>query len=151
MASALAQFLREKKQKADEEGSNVDWQQRRAQWLQSVRRLYGTIEEWLGDLKADGTVGISYRTIAMSEDQVGAYEADCMCIQVGQDRIVLEPLGTVIVGANGRVDVKGSNGDVTLLEPDWDDWQIAVRTPRLSYLPLTEESFADVLEQIMAE
>lgn len=151
MSVTLSQFLREKKLRSEEESGKIDWDAWRDQWLQSVRRLYETIEEWLHDLKEDGTVTISYQTRSLSEEHVGEYETECMVIHVGSERIALEPLGTIIVGAYGRIDLRGSNGNVMLVEPEWKDWQIATRTPRLTKIPLTEESFTDVLKGIMGE
>ena len=150
MTSALSQFLREKKHRADEGVSRADWQKRKDRWLQSLRHLYDTIEGWLGDLKSDGTLTIAYEPIDMSEEHIGQYEAKSMSIRVGQESVVLEPLGTIVFGANGRVDVRSSSGYAMFVEREWDEWEIADRRPELVFCPLTEDSFAEVLKQIMA-
>ncbi len=153
MRGCLTEFLRERKRRADEEHGKVDWDERRRRWLESLRSLYETIEEWLGELEEQGTVSVSYEAKTLGEEDIGTYEADVMVIEVGPERILLEPVGTQVLGARGRVDVRssGSIEHAMLVETEWDDWQIAVRTPRVTYYPLTEEAFTDVLREVMAE
>jgi hypothetical protein len=153
MRGCLTEFLRERKRRADEEHAKVDWDDRRRRWLDSLGSLYKTIEGWLGELKQQGTVSVSYEARTLVEEDMGSYEADAMVIEVGPERILLEPVGTQVVGARGRVDVKSSSSieHATVVETEWDAWQIAVRTPRVTYYPLTEEAFTDVLREVMAE
>ena len=151
MSGTLDQFLRDKKEKIEEESPPVDWDARRIQWLDSLNHLYGVIDDWLSELKEDGTVTVSTEPKTLEEEDLGCYEANSLVIKVGPAKVTLEPLGTVILGAYGRIDIKGSKGSVMLVEPEWNDWQIAIRTPRLKTVPLTEDSFTDVLKEIMGE
>jgi hypothetical protein len=63
-------------------------------------------------------------------------------------RIEFYPKGTLIVGAEGRVDVRGPKAMRTLVLTD-GGWSVVERSPRLRMLPFNEDSFQDMLQEVM--
>ena len=55
---------------------------------------------------------MTYRGKTISEDPIGSYPVEEMHIQIKNKEVVLDPIGTNIIGAKGRVDMKGSAGIV---------------------------------------
>ena len=92
----------------------------------------------------------------LSEEHVGAYAANALVLTFTNEAIVLEPKGTLIVGARGRVDVfqRGARGSQVVMfilggpkeAPEWTIWP--TRDPR-SRLPLDEHNFKALLESLL--
>jgi hypothetical protein len=151
---SLKDFFRVKKTESELTRKNIDWEAKKEIWLSSIDKLYHDISRWLTPSLEENLVEIKYEKTLISEDNMNAYSLNNMTIQVGFERVLLKPKGMMIMGALGRVDMIGENGTVWLLllnEPSEQDfeWYLAVRTVRQKYWPLTEESFADALKQVM--
>ena len=87
--------------------------------------------------------------MSVTEEHIGSYRIETLVIKVGDDRVVLTPVGTLILGSYGRVDIKGSAAEGMLVaDGDWN-WSIVNRTPKRTLVPLTEESFLMLLQQVM--
>lgn len=55
-----------------------------------------------------------------------------------------------MAGFAGRADVWGDRGEATLVRQPGDRWMlVASRTPTLRLVPLTEESFLELLRSVM--
>jgi hypothetical protein len=145
---SLEDFLR-RKHEAAEEGDRVDWPARVQKWQRAISELYSQIEAWLLPSINAHHVELVRTPVRLNEERIGSYDTDSLAIVVGPERVYLEPRGTLIVGASGRVDVRGSNGEAMLvLDAEWH-WNIGRRDPKPSRLPLSEESFAELLRQVM--
>ena len=122
---------------AKKDRGQVDWNAQRDRWLAALGTLYQQIEAWLAPLREQGLVSSKRIPVQLSEENIGAYTAPELVLEFGTEAIVLEPRGTLIVGARGRVDVfrRGSRSDQIMLilsdseqGPRWDIWP--TRDPR---------------------
>lgn len=52
---------------------------------------------------------------AIYEGQLGDYEVESLLIKVGSERVEFDPVGTLVIAARGRVDIKGANGKAMLV------------------------------------
>jgi hypothetical protein len=84
----------------------VDWQAEKNTWLHHLELLYAEVIGYLKPYESSG-VTVNLRPIELSEDYIGRYSADAMDITIGGKTITLEPVGTLIVGSKGRVEVVG--------------------------------------------
>lgn len=50
----------------------------------------------------------------MNEENIGVYSAKRLAIIIGAQEIVFTPIGTLLIGSKGRVDVEGSAGNSRL-------------------------------------
>lgn len=112
--------------------------------------------------------------VTLVEENIGNYQAPMTTITIGNILVKLEPIGTLLIGARGRVDMKGpkgiarlvivpkeSNGPSVRVEvilpgqtpspraelppvSEWV-WKLASSPPRITYTDLTKESFLDAL------
>ena len=147
-SDSLEGFFRDKHEKAVKEG-NFDWTRRLDAWHMAVHKLYDSIGTWLAPSINAHHVEVTRESVSLTEERIGSYRIDALNIKVGDDRVSLVPVGTLILGGNGRVDVKGSAAEgMLVVDVDWN-WSIVNRTPKRTLVPLTEESFLALLQQVM--
>src|SRR5260370_37560243 len=79
-------------------------------WLRSLTDLHKKVESYLQKWIEAGGIEIQYRQIALNEEFCGAYEAPMMLIGIGTKQVELRPIGTMLIGSRGRVDVIGTSG-----------------------------------------
>jgi hypothetical protein len=85
----------------------IDWAKQRDEWLQHLRQLYDQIETFLAEYLESGEIKRDYRDITLNEENIGSYKARQMVLNIGRQEITLTPIGTLLIGAKGRVDVVG--------------------------------------------
>lgn len=148
---SLQEFFRAKKAKA--EPGETDWGAVKTAWVRAIGNLYRKIvDEYLAEPRKSGLVKVSYSDKVMAEDFLGEYIVRELVLQVGDEKAVFSPKGRNIVGAAGRVDLRGDMGEVTLVLQPEDRWCIvASRTPTLKLIPLNEESLLSALKRVMRQ
>jgi hypothetical protein len=92
----------------------VDWAGQRDEWLRYLEGLYAQIESFLKTYLSAGQVRCEYRQINLNEDDIGSYTANQMVLHIGQQEITFTPVGTMLIGMKGRVDVLGTAGEARL-------------------------------------
>ena len=151
MGNQLADFLRARKeQTANQE---IDWQAKKDRWVHSVERLYDLVKEMLGDSIASKDVEIRTFNTEVSEDFVDPYDIPVLEIKVGNERVEFLPKGLTVIGASGRVDIRGKRDSVTLVKDNQDvnsRWTVILqRVPSLRTAPFDRESLQYALERVM--
>ena len=154
----LSEFFREKQAKA--KPADADWLAKRDAWISAVERLYDTIEKtYLAETKSAVKVDRSRRK-EITEPYIGAYSISEMALAVGEELVVFSPKGVNLVGAAGRVDVRGDRGEAMIVRQPGDRWSLVVsRTPSLRLVPITgdnaspvkggDEALLDLLRSVM--
>jgi hypothetical protein len=163
----LQAFINTKKQIVEK--VTTDWNQVKKEWLKKLDELYKNIEDWLKDFD---TIKIHYSDIELNEENIGIYSAKKMIIIISDEQVSLEPIGTLIIGAKGRVDMTGKNGKVRIvlvpkdskgpsikvsisvgdkkekdkltIPKEWS-WKLSTQPPVIKYIELDSDSFSDAL------
>jgi hypothetical protein len=152
MGDQLVDFFRSRKEHAAA-GPQIDWQAKKDSWIRSVEGLYKLIEEMLRDSIAAKDVLVSRTDIEVTEDFVGTYSIPALELSVGNERVEFRPKGITVIGAEGRLDIRGQRDSVTLLKDAANadgGWTIVLqRVPRVITVELDRESLRDVLERVM--
>jgi len=148
--SDLEEFLRSKAEPhaRPQVQPEIDWEGRKKQWLKNIADLHALIRKWLAPLQREGVLSLQTKRIKLQEEQVGSYEADALWIFVGKHEVALVPMGTFIVGAQGRIDIRSTTAARTIIFND-GKWSLIERTPKLKFLPFNESSFRDALSEVM--
>lgn len=143
----LREFFRAKRQQG--QPADIDWGQKRDAWIQAVEQLFHAIEhDYLGGVASEVHFARSPKVV--TEQFIGRYELEELTLQAGDELVVFSPKGANIVGAKGRIDVRGERGDATLVWRGENRWSlVASRTPTLRLLDLNAESFGEMLRGIM--
>ncbi len=103
------------KRKTEQVQDDIDWAKEKADWLRELDALYARMEEHLRPYTQAGEIRIERTPVQLTEDHLGTYEADKLTFKIGRDRIVAKPIGTLLIGARGRVDLSGPRKTVKIV------------------------------------
>lgn len=172
----LQEFISTKSK--NEEDKEVDWEERKNDWIKSVENLYSNMEKWVKPLIDKGQIEIKHTNVTLNEEYIGEYGLKNMQIFISNEKIELIPVGTLIIGSHGRIDMIGKNGKMRLLlvnknaksisvistesdatyekENNLEDkeeielvWKIATSPPNIKLLSLNDDSFSDILLEMI--
>jgi hypothetical protein len=92
---------------------DIETKHRVDEYLQRLHDLYAQVRGWL----ADQPVILAEKSVAITEMLPGQYQAPSLEVvsQTGAPVAVLQPIGSWIIGALGRVDLSGTNDTAVLL------------------------------------
>ena len=168
-------FVRSQQPRKGEDA--VDWDLRRDEWLAYLDSLYADIQKFLKDFIEDGTISVSFLDVPLTEENIGAYVARSMQIKIGLRTVTLTPIGTLLIGTKGRVDIIGTAGRSRLILADKDTtsarqmvtvtvghgsfpadppprkpvnwvWKIVSAPPQIHFSELNEDTFLQVLMEV---
>lgn len=80
-----------------------------------VNSLYADIDSWLSEGLDSGKIKTGVVPITITEEKLGSYIVDEKWIQIGNARIQLHPIGTILIGTNARVDMTFGSQDVMII------------------------------------
>jgi len=106
--NAFAEFVAS--QQPTPEETEIDWGAERDQFLRELRVLHERIGGFLKEFVENGSISYKFNDVSLTEDDLGTYSAPRMDIKIGRKTIYLEPMGTLLIGMKGRVDVVGPAG-----------------------------------------
>jgi hypothetical protein len=137
-------------------------------WPRRVQELLTQIGQWIGPLVESGSLRYDRKKVLLHEEALAAYEAEAASIRLGGKTLRIDPVGTYLIGAFGRIDVTGPIGKVVwlLLGSDIESaaWHIAhpvaaagprplrapsTRAMRATFEPLTKESFEQLFVDLL--
>jgi hypothetical protein len=151
MNSDLNNLLQKKQQAASSSGS-INWDDRRDKYLADIASLYAQVERILAKPIKQKVVTIQRREKKLTENYIGTYSVEDLILLIGNEQVRFSPRGRNVVGANGRIDVLGERGEVSLIVQPGSRWGfVQSRQPTLRIVPFDEASFADVLKIVMRD
>lgn len=104
-----------KRQQVEEgEKAGFDPKQQLREWLEYLKALYEQIEGYLHTYVESGTAKITLRDIQLNEEFAGDYKAPELILTIGRSTVTFTPIGTMLIGFKGRVDVQGPLGKARL-------------------------------------
>lgn len=145
--------LRARKEKERENA--VDWEKLRSEWIVDVSDLISKVQQWLAPGVVDELVNIEQVPARISEEHLGTYAAPALRIEMaGGDVVLFEPVGALIIGAMGRIDLSCGPKRATILRTKPGEWKFKaslVPTGRSGpgYIDVTEETFTEALRELI--
>ena len=116
----FSEFLKKKQERATL-AKKIDWRGRRRIWVNRLEKLLQEITNtWLYSYESEGLLEAQIDKIAIREEVMGEwglYDAPRMTIKMASETVTLTPVGMVIFGGLGRVDMVGPLGKRQLLPP----------------------------------
>jgi hypothetical protein len=114
------------------------------EWKAEIETLYSRIEGWLSEMKDPPR--ITRRPITINERISGPYSVDELFIEGESGQLAVRPVARWVLGADGRVDLIGTEGPEMLIRlRERDGWYyLAPRFPFVGTAdlrPLDGESF----------
>jgi hypothetical protein len=113
VAQDFAKFVASQQNVDDD--APIDWTKIREKWLANLDWLHHRVIEFLQKFVTAGSISYSFADVTLTEENLGTYSAKRMEIRIGRQHVRLEPIGTLLIGGKGRVDVIGSAGTAQLL------------------------------------
>lgn len=173
------EFERYLKQQSSTAELVIDWDTQKDEWLNHLAQFYKRVEDFLQKYVTSGDISLKYQEKTINEDPIGSYPVKELHIRIKNKGVVLDPIGTNIIGAKGRVDMKGSAGIVKFVlvpknsaapglkitmggqpvlkeietkeETRSIEWKIATPPPRIKYIEVNGDSFFDSLMEVIDE
>jgi hypothetical protein len=144
----LKDFLLSRQQNAH--ANEIDWGERRRQWLDAVERLYQKVTgELLAESIAQRLVTVSRVGKEIEEEYLGKYWVRELNLDISGETVRFSPKGLNIMGAKGRVDLVGDLDAVTLLLEPAGHWSVVLsRVPR-HVVALDGKTLAEALRRVM--
>ncbi|MFL1909442.1 hypothetical protein [Plesiomonas shigelloides] len=105
--SDLKRLIEEKKNTAVSDAELFDPQLEISEFVEHLNRLYSLVEESIRTLLDDGLIAVSRHETSIEEESLGVYPAPCLVLSINSDKVTFTPIGTMLIGCKGRVDVKG--------------------------------------------
>jgi hypothetical protein len=128
----------------------VNWMKRKEYWLSSISKLYSAIKtRWLHDYIKQNKIVVRQEEITLQEDFFGTYQTNQIIITIGSRILILKPIGGIISGAYGRIDIKGTKGTINLILNESAQWEYKVKTPFVEYIILDKHAFLEIIEELM--
>ncbi len=147
MKESFTEFLQKKK---EENSAPIDWQGRKNNWLNSIEKLYTDIRKWLKPFEEQGFLKImDNKEIELNEEYIGKYKTKRLDIYLGNDIISLRPKGTFLLGACGRIDMRGTKGEILIVQNDWNIWKFVQPNSRLETWDVNAESLKKIIQELV--
>ena len=144
----------DKQVKLKQTEKTVDWNLKRDKWLNNLTNFYNQINIFLEEYVSKNKIKCIPENISIFEDNIGNYTAKSLNIEMGNRKAKLQPIGTNVICAKGRVDLIGPNGKVKFVlvnkNPEKSDleWEIATPPPQIEYIDLKQDTFLDALMEV---
>jgi hypothetical protein len=94
---------------------DINWVKEKEEWLTFIKQFYDSIERWLKPYSEKGQLSYEYEKITLTEEDIGSYEVNVMKIIFAGQHIKLMPIGTLLIGTKGRIDMEGARGRVQFM------------------------------------
>lgn len=91
-----------------------DPQQQLTEWQSYLNQLYADINTYLEPYLGSGQALVEYEPVELNEDFSGPYTVRQMNLRIGGSTVLFKPVGTMLIGSKGRVDVQGPRGTARL-------------------------------------
>lgn len=101
------EFVRRQRELSSQEVAPFDSKKELAFWLESLETLYSDMESFLRDYVQSGSISLQRQDMILREDFSGEYHAAQILIKIGSKQIKVVPIGTMLIGSRGRVDIIG--------------------------------------------
>ncbi len=154
MASKKLAKVIKKLREIEEQEGQVDYAAVSKEWEEDLDSLMQKIDMWLSDFVKNGLVEIFKETVSISEKGLGEYFAPVRKIRLPDSRVItVIPVGRIVLGAGGRVDLDSGPMKAVLLRFGPGDWRVQVKpggSRKATYEILTEDSFSDIIEELIS-
>lgn len=95
------------KQRTDRAKQFANYEETLATWQHELGSLYDIMEGYLKNYTESGQIRTERRSVQLTEDYLGSYEAQALAVLIGNDEVIAQPVGALVIGSSGRVDLSG--------------------------------------------
>ncbi len=150
--------------------NKIDWEKQKKEWLDHINDFYEKIEILLADYITQNKVEIVYDDMKLTEQYIGEYNSKRLSLKMLDQEVTFTPVGTLMIGSKGRIDMEGSLGKVRFLLADREqnniavrtrlreknndeiiwEWRIATYPSKINLFEINEDTFYDALMEVIS-
>jgi hypothetical protein len=114
------EFVRRQQLSAHEQEESIPFDpvKQLEEWRNYLDALYTDVQRYLDDYVKNGSISVNFEDKELFEEFSGRYVVQSMSVRIGLQEIKLDPIGTMLIGSKGRVDVIGRAGTARLTLAD---------------------------------
>ena len=177
-AGTFDDFVKQRTDQARQSTEVLNREETLADWRRELEDLYSAMEVYLQSYTESGQITIKRRSVELTEDYLGTYDAEALAMSIGNDEIIAQPVGTLLIGSSGRVDLTGPRKTLRMVllekggpamtitiagddrpietsghslvrgEVDHRGWYFATRPPAVTVTAFDEDSFRDAIMDV---
>lgn len=145
--ATFEQFLNDNASKKQKEEEKFNPEKEKQEWLGFIEIFYDQIKNWLKPFIDDGRMSINFVPKNITEEYIGTYSVENMDVMFVGQKLTFEPIGTLLIGTKGRIDLIGPKGSVQFILVDQDSTELKVRVSiRSASDPAPEEEPSKKIE-----
>lgn len=126
VASTFDEFVKQRTTRARQCAEALNSGETLDAWLRELDALYSAMQEYLKSYIDSGEITIERRPVQLTEDYLGTYDADALFLCIGDDEVIAKPVGTLLIGSRGRVDLSGPRKTLRMVLLDNDSPAIKI-------------------------
>jgi len=111
----------------------INWEEKKSFFIEKVEEFYNIIDKYLEPYK--DKIEIKDSEIIINEEKLGSYKVKKRVLTIKNAIVEFIPVGTILIGALGRIDMEGPNGIVKY-----------VLVPEISNAPKIETAILSTVE-----
>jgi len=92
-----------------------NWDKQKEDWLNYLKLFYDEVNTWLECYIAEGLITCKFEKKSITEEYIGTYTVEKMILTLAGEKVVFDPVGTLLIGTKGRIDLVGRKTIVFLL------------------------------------
>ncbi|RXT70623.1 hypothetical protein [Pseudomonas syringae] len=104
---SFSDFVNEKKSPSSQK---FDPQEQIEEWRKLLDNLYTEVRTFLTPFITEGSTELSLHPIMIREESLGIYQVESAVLRIGNIKYIFSPVGTMLIGSKGRVDIVGPKG-----------------------------------------
>jgi len=94
----------------DTKEEQINWDEKKQFFIEKISEFYNIIDKYLKPYQND--IVMKDSEITIYEEKIGNYEVKKRTLNIKGTTIEFTPIGTILIGAWGRIDMEGPNGVV---------------------------------------
>lgn len=140
-----------------------------------IEELYSEMNTWLQEGLQNGKIQTGLIPVSIKEELLGIYEVNDKWFQIGNARINLHPVGTILIGTDARIDLTYRSKEIMIVRAGKDIeypgqiisnqvngekvpkkkdketlvWKYVKDNRRLSYVELNKDSFENLIMDLI--
>lgn len=143
--SDLNDFFKKKLEEKTRKEFNAEEEKKK--WINNINEIINNVRRWLEEPIKNNLVEIIDDKIEINEELLGKYKAPSLAIRSLWDTVYIKPIGRMILGAIGRIDILSTKGKYSILLTADNNWVVKIDGV---YKAFDEELFSRILKVMMS-
>lgn len=175
MGTKFDKFVNKMDDEAKSKRKEIDPEKRIKKFQALIDGLYSEMDTWLQKGIEKGKIQTGLIPVSIKEELLGIYEVNDKWIQIGNARLNLHPVGTILIGTDARIDLTYRSKEIMIVRTGKDIeypgqlisiqvneesvpkkkekgelvWKYVKDKQRLSYSTLNKDSFENLIMDLI--